>query len=104
MAELDLSSPSVRAAMRVLGVLKAEVAPLDRAAFEGNDMRYQHHERKRQNLIEEVRRKASDGPEVSGKVGDLGAETRDAKNAAFMDEVVRAEQANMMMMQKLAKK
>lgn len=104
MADLDFQSPRVRAAMTVLGIMPREVMPVDKAAFGGNEMAYKHYEQKRKNMIEDVKRKVSCSPDVSGKSGDIGGETREARNAAFMAEVERNEQENMALMQKLAKK
>jgi len=104
MAELDLGNPANRAAMLVLGVLPEELAPLDKAAFAGNEMRYLHLEQKRKNLMDEVLRKASEGQDVHGKPAAMSGPTREERNQAFFDEIARHERENTALMQKLAKK
>lgn len=105
-ASLNLGSPRIRAAMRVLGILPKEVDKLDPDMFEGRQDLLKLKEQKRQNIIDEVKKKAheaSDG--APGKFGvDASGLTREERNALFMEEVARNERENMVRMQKLAKK
>jgi len=103
---LNLGSPRIRAAMRVLGILPREVEKLDPAMYEGRQDLLKLKEQKRLNIIDEVKRKAEEAADGGpGKFGvDSSGLTREERNALFMEEVAQNERENMERMQKLAKK
>lgn len=96
----NLGSPRVKAAMRVLGVLPKELEKLDASKLDAG--RFELAEKKRRHLVASIAGLAEKGSEVSGKHG--GESTSSLNNAAFMEEVLRAEKANMERMARMAKK
>mmetsp|Transcript_28659 Transcript_28659/g.92120 ORF Transcript_28659/g.92120 Transcript_28659/m.92120 type:complete len:503 (+) Transcript_28659:96-1604(+) len=101
---LNLGSPRTRAAMKVLGILPSDVRQQDVEFFGGDREKHKLFEQKRSHIIDEVRRKASTAPDVSGKHGADGGMTREERNALFMEQVANTEKENMARMAKMAKK
>eukprot|EP00438_Fugacium_kawagutii_P035207 Skav204741 [mRNA] locus=scaffold1854:225861:228740:+ [translate_table: standard] len=82
-------SPRVRAAMRVMGIIPADLEKKDVEEYEGNKSKHLLFEKKRRTLIEQVALLASRGPQEKGGpgAGDM--------NANFLEEIYRREKKTM---------
>jgi len=100
-APLNIGSPRVRAAMRVLGLSEKEVEKRPKEAFH-TEVAYEVFERKRRMLAENVNDLAKDSPEA-GSIPGAADKSRDA-NADFMAGVIAIEKRNIEKMNIMSKK
>mmetsp|Transcript_776 Transcript_776/g.1703 ORF Transcript_776/g.1703 Transcript_776/m.1703 type:complete len:497 (-) Transcript_776:85-1575(-) len=97
--QLNLSSPRIRAAMRVMGVLEQDIVARPRDHYE-LEVAYEFFERKRRTLIDQIQTKANDGPEAHTIVAASAFDP----NAQFMAEIDAIEKRNIEKMNSMAKK
>lgn len=106
-AELNVGSPRVKAAMKVLGIKPQEVSKIDPAHFDGKDGRQKMFSQKRQQLIRDINEMVAKSPDVTdgGKKEPLDASAeRERKTKAFLDVIEAQEHANFEKLQVMAKK
>eukprot|EP00929_Paragymnodinium_shiwhaense_P009276 TRINITY_DN113382_c0_g1_i1.p1 TRINITY_DN113382_c0_g1~~TRINITY_DN113382_c0_g1_i1.p1 ORF type:complete len:508 (-),score=197.22 TRINITY_DN113382_c0_g1_i1:240-1763(-) len=99
---LNLGSPRVKAAMRVLGLRAKDLEPIKKDSMP-SEVSYEVFERKRRQLAENVRVLASESPEVPAETSG-GMSKLEERNANFLAEILAIEQKNIAKMETMAKK
>eukprot|EP00913_Durusdinium_trenchii_P009501 g8930.t1 len=98
---INMQSPRVRAAMKVMGIIPADLEQKELEEFEGNKNKHLLFEKKRRILVTQVSALASRGPQDgSTLLGGAGGD----RNANFLEEVLRKERETMEVMARMAKK
>eukprot|EP00927_Polykrikos_kofoidii_P070864 TRINITY_DN67243_c0_g1_i1.p1 TRINITY_DN67243_c0_g1~~TRINITY_DN67243_c0_g1_i1.p1 ORF type:complete len:524 (-),score=129.92 TRINITY_DN67243_c0_g1_i1:152-1678(-) len=100
-APLNLGSPRVRAAMRVLGMKSQDVVFKEKSEYP-SEVAFETFERKRRLLIDQVHELARNSPEAVSITSM--AERQEALRSAFLSEVMAIEKKNLREMHLIAKK